>query len=285
MWKGAPQAQKEPADIDSGWSPAQGGGFPSYHGTDGQHIHPLFANALAFRGKDRFKALTPQENLNQVAPQNFGYIYTGFSALRCYLQAFFKAGIYLNSPEASDMGSSQKSWLCNGASHKGLVWISFSTMQTGLSRLRWSEMLKGVAKDWAEKTRSRNGLKDDELAVVWKDYKSFHGESSLEWPDMLHCREFGPQADELKPFRTNVWRTVWAGKKAVDAFNSSHKQTYSISFTKTQAKPKSAPVSEAMGPPPQQPPPRKDDGEDKGKVKGKDIIRRLMGKAKRAPLI
>ena len=72
--------------------------------------------------------------------------------------------------------------------------------------------------------------------TVWTSFSAVHQDALSSWPEALHCREVGPQADMLESsFTPQLWKTAWFGE-GIKALNRSPTTVYSISFSVAEGK-------------------------------------------------
>jgi len=218
--------------------------LPVYHGTDWMVEENESARPDPRRGR-----LRPSAGRNQVAPNQgaLGVIWTGFSPLRCFLWAAFKAEVLHQIPTGTVKAKLERSWNClpstsnSGSSsshtHSGVTLFKFRPSLPSAFDQTHYVMPKGREAEWERICRmydvgGRTPPDWETTALVkylWDQFSTVHGGVLDTWPNVLHCHEFGPQLNMLQSYTRQLWRTVWFGAGA-NALNNSHEVTYAISF-------------------------------------------------------
>ena len=218
--------------------------LPVYHGTDW-----MVEDNEHARNDPRGGRLEPSVSRNQVAPDRWALavIWTGFSPLRCFLWAAFKAEVLHQVPTGTVKAKLERSWSCppstSGSSssslhtHSGVTLFKFRPSLPSASDQTHFVMPKGREAEWERICRihdfgGRTPPDWEAAALVkhlWDQFSTIHGGTLDTWPNALHCHEFGPQLNMLRSYTRQLWRTVWFGAGA-NALNNSHEVTYAISF-------------------------------------------------------
>lgn len=216
--------------------------LPVYHGTDWAIEDNEDTIDDPRRGRlERFVSR------NQVAPTSgrvLPVVWTGFSPLRCFLWAAFKAEVLHQVPTGAVKDRLERSWNCappmSGSSslhiHSGVTLFKFRPSLPSAFDQTHYVMPKGREAEWERICRNHDVWDWTPLAGVashvkhlWDQFSTIHGGALDTWPNTLHCHEFGPQLNMLRSYTRQLWRTVWFDA-GVEALNNSHEVTYAISF-------------------------------------------------------
>lgn len=217
-----------------------------YHGTD-----PAIIGSLETVEGPPHVRLNSSVNDNQVAPTAWNVlpvVWTGFSPLRCFLWAAFKAEVLQNIPTGTYKGRLEQSWNCNSDSdpihrHEGVTLLKFRPPLPSAPGQTHFVMPKGREAEWERIAKNYPGHGFGEHAMItarvkylWDQFASIHGGALDTWPETIHCCEFGQRASMLRSFTKQLWRTVWFDA-GVEALNNSHEVTFAISFKQTISDP------------------------------------------------
>lgn len=277
--------------LQRDWSPATPGYLPVFHGT-AAHIHKQrFADMLGHYPV----RLSPFGSLNQITTIRGGgeCVYTGFSALRCFLWAVFSADILHDPPtESSSINNLQATWMSCGAAFRGVVLLKYYVPQPAPTELNWYLIPAGMENRWYRTVNLWNSRLVPHLppSSSWADemFRDLHRTGTQSWPAVLHRKELPLTVRALEPFATHprmFWRTAWVGDRAADYLQRQHEATFAITFEQTPKLPTAVPgkVEQTKG------------GGDKDKDKdgdkqhdresrfrtwGKKTLRKLMGERK-----
>lgn len=230
------ELEREASERVESFDPSRGSCLPVYHGTP----FPPAAYNLHLPSH-RQSNLHGSVSRNQVAPASecLPVLWTGFSPLRCFLWAVFRADVIPNGVIHHIPEPLAKTWKCEEhGGHKGVGLLKFYPLQPAPPGLSWYIIPRGQEPAWTE--RCQAWTEPDALFVdppitretVWDFFRDFHGGNPATWPHVLHCREFGDQRRLLSDFTQQLWRTVWAGE-GIQRLNESHEITFAISFMPT----------------------------------------------------
>ncbi|KAK3364288.1 hypothetical protein B0T25DRAFT_529720 [Lasiosphaeria hispida] len=216
--------------------------LPVYHGTDWE----IEDNEDTIDDPQRGR-LARFVSRNQVAPNRGGVlsvVWTGFSPLRCFLWAAFKAEVLHQVPTETVKDKLECSWNCapsmSGSSsphtHSGVTLFKFRPSLPSAFDQTHYVMPKGREAEW-ERICSNHSVRiwtpsaevASHVTHLWDQFSTIHGGALDTWPNTLHCHEYGPQLNMLRCYTRQLWRTVWFGA-GVEALNNSHEVTYAISF-------------------------------------------------------
>ncbi|KAK3358731.1 hypothetical protein B0T25DRAFT_531028 [Lasiosphaeria hispida] len=219
--------------------------LPVYHGTDW-----IIEDSERAIHDPRNGILRPTVNHNQVAPDRWALavVWTGFSPLRCFLWAAFKAEVLHQIPTGTVKAKLQHSWNCltsasgSGSppsphTHTGVTLFKFRPSLPSAFGQTYYVMPKGREAEWERICRTHNEVRSDGEAStlvkrLWDHFTPIHGGTLQTWPHALHCHEFGDQLTMLRWYSRQLWKTVWFGQ-GVNTLNESHEATFAISFKLT----------------------------------------------------
>ncbi|KAK2000548.1 hypothetical protein LX36DRAFT_709248 [Colletotrichum falcatum] len=224
MKKGQERLRHDPENLDSTWTPRQAGANPVYHGsTIIDKEWPQYFNAATF------EALEPRTNSNQMVNDAFAVIYTAFSPLRAFLWAAFQGKFPCMSHSAQDVLRTHETWVSGGRTYHGVVLFKFNAKKPAPAGLTHYVIPEGEEGKWGLRSLRGNN-KNINKKRVWNYYRDIHGQSGDVFPDVVHGLEYDQQLNALRPFHTNMWRTIWRADAASDYLNTQHAATYAISF-------------------------------------------------------
>ena len=206
---------------------------------------------------------------NQVAPavSEFPVAWTAFSPLRSFLWAAFVNEVLLDVPTTTTTTSPStkngqetrlsRGWDCRWSSricehgqrhqpdrhqHRGVTLLQFRPFPPP-NHISSYVLPVGKEQEWTairDSFGTDSGRRGFRLFMapqtVWTSFSAVHQDALSSWPEALHCREFGPQADMLESsFTPQLWKTAWFGE-GIKALNRSPTTVYSISFSVAEGK-------------------------------------------------
>ncbi|KAJ3542759.1 hypothetical protein NM208_g3927 [Fusarium decemcellulare] len=240
------EAAATPRMIGGGsWSPASSRTLPVYHGTSNNLTSAEYRAAYtireAARSSSSFRGLEGHVNFNQVTPADpmLPIVWTGFSPLRCFVWAAWRADVIGDlRPGGEAMGKLSKRWECGDHEHAGLFLYEFHPFPApGITQYIMPE---GQEQAWYDRRltieNERMFAHADSSSDLWALFSGFHHNDPSAWPEALHCKEFGPQRNQLEPHVKQLWRTVWFGQ-GIGTVNRSHHASFAISMQLAQMTP------------------------------------------------
>ncbi|KAF5007421.1 hypothetical protein FDECE_6249 [Fusarium decemcellulare] len=228
------------------WSPSSSRTLPVYHGTSNNltsaQYHADYAILEAGRSSSSsFRGLEGHANLNQVVPSDrrLPIVWTGFSPLRCFIWAAWRADVIGDLRQSSRaMEHLSKRWEGGDHEHTGVILYEFRPFPApGISQYIIPE---GYEQAWDSRRltieNERLSRQADSSNDLWALFSGFHGNNPSAWPEALHCKELGQQRSQLEPHVKQLWRTVWFGQ-GIETVNRSHCTSFAISVQPVQTTP------------------------------------------------